>query len=433
MSHSHAAPSADASRRDFLKTTLAAGALAGAATLTSGVHAGSSETMKIGLVGCGGRGTGAAEDALLADKNTKLVAMCDVFPDHLKRSLAGLQKRFGNRVDVPPDRQFTDFNGYQQLLSSGVDVVLLATSPQFRPLHAEAAVAAGKHVFFEKPVAVDATGVRRFIQIAQAAKKINVCFKSGFCYRSDLAKREAIDRIHGGAIGDVLAIQANYITGPIWHRGGDVKNQDMHYQMLNWYYYTWLSGDFIVEQHVHNMDKAKWVMKEELPVAITALGGRQVRTDPKYGNIYDHFSTVFEYKSGAKLFSYCRQMPRCQFNDVSDHIIGSKGSARFVGVGEEHSIRGVENWSYQGKAPSMYQQEHDELFATIRKGMTVNDGESAAMSTMMAVAGRMAAYTGKRWSWEEALNSKEDLTPAKYEWGPLPVAPVALPGVTKTA
>ena len=425
------ANSSDSSRRDFLKTALAAGAVAGAASLSSGVYAGSSETLKIGLVGCGGRGTGATEDALLADKNTKLVAMCDIFGDRLKMSLNGLKKKFGDRADVSPGQQFTDFNGYQQLLASGVDVVILATPPQFRPLHAEAAVAAGKHVFFEKPVAVDSAGVRKFIEIAQAAKAKNVCFKSGFCYRSDLAKREAIRRIHGGAIGDILAIHANYITGPIWHRGGDVKNQDMQYQMRNWYYFTWLSGDFIVEQHVHNMDKAKWVMKEELPVAVTGLGGRQVRTDPKYGNIYDHFSTVFEYKSGAKLFSYCRQMPKCEFNDVSDHILGTKGTARFVGVAEEHSIRGAENWTYEGKAPSMYQQEHDELFATIRKGDVVNDGESAALSTMMAIAGRMAAYTGRRWTWDEAIGAKEDLTPPKYEWGPLPVAPVALPGATK--
>jgi predicted dehydrogenase len=412
-----------------LKSTLA-GAAASAVQLTlpSGVHAGGSDMLKIGLVGCGGRGTGAAEDALRADKNTKLTALCDVFPDHLQKALPRLQKLFGDRVDVPPERQFTDFSGYQQLIDSGVDVVLLATPPQFRPQHAEAVVKAGKHCFFEKPVAVDAAGVRRFIQIAHEAEKKKICFMSGFCYRHDLAKRETIGRIHDGAIGDVLAMQVNYVTGPIWHRGGDVKNQDMEYQMRNWYYFCWLSGDFIVEQHVHNMDKASWVMKGQMPAHATALGGRQVRTDPKYGNIYDHFSVVFEYPSGAKVFSYCRQMPKCKYNEVSDHVIGSKGSAQLM----EHVIRGAENWAYEGKAPSMYQQEHDELFAAIRAGQVINDGVSAANSTMMSIMGRMAAYSGERLSWSDAMASSQDLTPRSgYRWGPLEVAPVPMPGVTK--
>jgi len=418
------------SRRTFLKSTIAAGAAAGAAQLAfpSGAHGGGSSILKIGLVGCGGRGTGAAEDALHADKNTRLTALCDVFPDHLNKTHARLQKLFGDRVDVPPERQFTDFSGYQKLIDSDVDVVLLATSPHFRPQHAEAVVKAGKHCFFEKPVAVDATGVRKFIQFAQEAKKKNICFMSGFCYRYDLAKRETIKRIHEGAIGDVLAMQVNYVTGPIWHRGGDVKNQDMEYQMRNWYYFYWLSGDFIVEQHVHNMDKASWVLNGHMPAYATALGGRQVRTDPKYGNVYDHFSVVFEYPNGAKLFSYCRQMPKCKYNEVSDHVIGSKGSAQLM----EHTIRGAETWSYEGKPPSMYQQEHDELFAAIRAGKVINDGERAANSTMMAIMGRMTAYSGQRLSWDDALGSSEDLTPRSgYHWGPLAVAPVPMPGVTK--
>lgn len=419
----------ETSRRTFLKTTLAAGAVASAAQLTfpSGARAGGNDTLKIGLVGCGGRGTGAAEDALRADPNLKLTALCDVFPDHLKKTHTRLEKLFGAKVDVPPERQFTDFDGYQKLIDSGVDVVLLATPPHFRPIHAEAVVNAGKHCFFEKPVAVDGPGIRKFIQVAETAKKKNICFMSGFCYRYDLGKRETIKRIHDGVIGDVLAMQVNYVTGPIWHRGGDVKNQDMEYQMRNWYYFTWLSGDFIVEQHVHNMDKASWVLKGEMPVAVTGLGGRQVRTDPKYGNVYDHFSVVFEYGSGAKVFSYCRQMPKCKYNEVSDHVIGSKGSAQLM----EHTIRGTSTWAYEGKAPSMYQQEHDELFAAIRAGKIINDGVSAANSSMMSIAGRMAAYTGERLTWEQVMNSTQDLSPPKYAWGPLEVAPIPMPGATK--
>jgi myo-inositol 2-dehydrogenase/D-chiro-inositol 1-dehydrogenase len=419
----------ESSRRDFLKTSLAAGAIAGAAQLAfpTGVHAGGSDQIKLGLIGAGGRGSGAAVNALRADKNIKLVAVADAFSDRLEDQLAQIRRDCPDKVDVPPERRFVGFDAYQKVLASDVNMVILATPPQFRPLHARAAVEAGKHVFFEKPVAVDPTGIRSFMQTAREAEKKGLCFASGFCYRYDLAKRETIKRIHDGAIGDVVAMQANYITGPIWHRGGDVKNQDMEYQMRNWYYFTWLSGDFIVEQHVHNMDKAAWVMKGELPVAAYGMGGRVQRTDPKYGSVYDHFSIVYEYAGGQKLFSYCRQIPKC-FGEVSDHVFGTKGSAQLM----EHTIAaGKENWAYTGRNPNMYQQEQDEIIAALRAGKPINDGISAANSSMMAILGRMCAYTGQKIEWDAVMKSKLDLTPKKYDWGPLAVAPVAIPGVTK--
>src|SRR6266851_3510320 len=225
----------ESTRRDFLKTTLAAGAVAGAAQLAfpSGVHAGGSDTIKVGLIGAGGRGSGAAVNVLRADKNIKLTAMADAFSDRLEEHLTKIQHDCPDKVDVPPERRFVGFKAYQDVINSGVDMVILATPPHFRPLHAKAAVEAGKHVFFEKPVAVDAPGIRSFIQTARAAEKKGLCFASGFCYRYDFAKRETIQRIHDGQIGDVTAMQINYLTSPIWHRGGDVNNQDMEYQMRN--------------------------------------------------------------------------------------------------------------------------------------------------------------------------------------------------------
>ena len=412
-------------RRTFLKTAAATGALASLIQFPSGVHAGGSDMLKIGLVGCGGRGTGAVFDAFKADPNTKLFAMADAFSDRLQSSLNTIRKRHADRVDVPKDRQHDGFDGYKKVVDE-CDVILLATPPHFRPIHLKECVAKGKHVFYEKPVAVDAPGVRSFIETSKEAEKKGICFKSGFCYRSDLAKRETIKRIHDKVIGDVVAMHVSYNTGPLWHRGNNPKWSEMEYQMRNWYYFTWLSGDHIVEQHCHNHDKAAWVMNGEMPVAAVGLGGRQVRTDKKYGNIYDHFSVVYEYASGVKLFSFCRQMKDC-YIDVSDHIMCTKGSAQLM----EHRITGALNWAYQGEAPNMYEQEHKELFATIRSGKIVNDGVAAANSTMMSILGRMVCYSGQRITWEEAKGSTIDLSPAKYEWGPHQSAPVAEPGKTK--
>ena len=415
-------------RRDFL--TYSAAALAASSLAVGGVHAAGNDKLKIGLIGAGGRGTGAAVNALRADPNVELTAICDLFDDRLQTSLKSLlrDKDVGSKVAVTPDMCFTGFDGYKKLLATDVDVVLLCTTPGFRPTHLQAAVEANKHVFCEKPVAVDAAGVRSVIESAKLAakKKLNLC--SGFCYRYDSAKRETVKRIHDGAIGKPLTLHSTYNTGELWHRGSNPKWSEMEYQMRNWYYYTWLSGDHIVEQAIHNIDKARWLLKDEVPVAAMGHGGRQQRTDPKFGHIFDHFSIVYEFASGVKVFHYCRQMANC-FNDVNDHLVGSEGSAQLMA----HEIQGPKAWAWPGQHDfsAMYQNEHNELFASIRKGTPMNDGENAALSTLMAIMGRTVAYTGKRLTWKQMLESKENLMPEKLEWGSIATPAVAVPGVTK--
>ena len=416
-------------RRAFLKTSAAA--VAAAPVLAPGAFAAPGGPLRVGLVGCGGRGTGAASEALQADPNVKLVAMCDVFMDRLQESLNNLSAKrvLAGKIDVPDERKFTDFDGYKKLLEC-VDVVLLCTPPGFRPQHLRDAILAGKHVFCEKPVAVDAPGVRSVIETAKIAKEKNLSLCSGFCYRYEQGKRETVKRIHDGAIGDVAAMHITYLTSPLWFRKErDKCGSEMEYQMRNWYYYTWLSGDFIVEQHCHNMDKAAWVFKGDMPVACTGVGGRQVRTDPKYGNIYDHFAVTFDYKNGARLFSACRQMAQCH-GDVNDYVMGTGGTAHLM----RHTVSPAKGamWSFEGESKSMYQVEHDELFAGIRSGKLINDGEAAAYSTLMAIMARQAAYTGKKITWKDMLDSTEDLSPKAYAWGDNPVPAVATPGVKPT-
>jgi predicted dehydrogenase len=419
---------ASTSRRDFLKTSAAAVATL---SLAPAVHAAGGDVLKVGLIGCGGRGTGAAGQALRADKNIRLIAMADAFEDRLLSSLETLQKdkEIADKIDVKPDHRFVGFDAYQQVIAC-CDVVLLCTPPHFRPLHLKAAVEAGKHIFCEKPVAVDAPGVRSVLATCELARKKNLSVVSGLCLRYDYGFRETVKRLHDGAIGDIFTLQANDYRGPIWVKPRQPGWSDMEWQMRNWYYFTWLSGDFNVEQHVHFLDVCTWVMNEKYPVRCVGMGGRQVRTGPEYGNIYDHFAVVYEYDNGARLFSNCRQMPNCK-NDISAHAMGTRGRAEISERRLGLVIRsGGSEWKYDGPKNNMYQTEHDELFASIRAGKPINNGEYMAKNSLMAIMGRMSAYTGKQISWDEAMNSKEDLTPAKYEWGPLPTPPVALPGKT---
>lgn len=410
-------------RRSFLATTAAATA----ATLAPAVHAAGNDTIKIALVGAGGRGKGAVRDAMIADKNTKLVAICDIFEDFLQTAHESLSKSFKARVDVPKERLFSGFNGYKQLIDTvDCDVVFLCTPPGFRPMHLAYAVDKGKHVFAEKPMAVDAPGVRSVIESAKKAKEKNLMCASGYCYRYEFAKRETVKRIHDGMIGDVLNIQANYNTGEIWYRDVKPDWDEMKVQIRNWYYYSWLSGDFIVEQHCHNLDKAMWVMKDELPIAASGLGGRQVRTDPKYGNIFDHFSTVFEYANGQRVFSYCRQMPGKIYKDTSDTVFGTKGIAKIM----SHTISaGGTKWAYDGEETDMYVQEHKDFYSALRAGKPINDMENAAKSSLMGILGREACYTGQRILWKDMMASTMSMSPKQYDWGSNPVRPIPMPGV----
>lgn len=424
------------SRRSFLKQSSSALAAASVAApflaFPQRAFAENSDTLKVGLIGCGGRGSGAANQALNADPNVVLTAMGDAFGDRLQNSLKALQQSNADRVKVTPETSFVGLDAYQKVIDSGVDVVLLATPPGFRPLHLKAAIDAGKHVFCEKPMATDGPGVRSVLESAAKAKEKKLALASGFCWRSNFGERELFKRIHDGQIGEPMALHNTYNTGPIWVKPRIPGQTDMEYQLRNWYYFTWLSGDHIVEQAVHSLDKMAWAVKDVPPLRCVGHGGRQVRTGEEYGHIYDHFSVVYEYQNGARGFHFCRQQAGCA-NDNSDYIIGTKGIARIKAFGPL-SIVGDNPWKFEGERPDMYQVEHNELFASIRKGEPINHGEWMSYSTLIAIMGRMAAYTGQVITWEQALNSEEKLVPDVIDWHvPLPVPPVAMPGVTKFA
>src|SRR5688572_17309861 len=352
------------SRREFLKASAAVATTLGATAARAQTSPG--DTLRIGLIGCGGRGTGAAAQALAADPAVKLVAMGDVFADRLQGSLGTLKKQaaIATKLDVPEKNQFVGFDAYKKVIDLS-DVVLLATPPHFRPMHIEAAVAAGKHIFAEKPVAVDATGVRAVLAACETARAKGLAVVSGLATRYSNGHRETIKRLHDGAVGQIRAIQVNDYRGPIWVKPREPGWTDMEYHMRNWYYFTWLSGDFNVEQHIHLLDLCSWIMKDEYPVRAYGTGGRQVRTAPEYGNIYDHHSVVYEYASGAKLFATCRQMSGC-LNDISALVMGARGTATLSQRRLE--IAAGDRWSYGGEKNVSQQTEHDELFAGIRAG-----------------------------------------------------------------
>ena len=424
------------SRRDFLKNSGVAvsGAFAAPFILTPSSFAQSpGETLRIGLVGCGGRGSGAAAQALAADKNVQLTAVGDAFEEPAHRAIKGLTKVAGDKVKVEPDQIFHGLDAYQKVINSGVDVVLLASPPGFRPAHIKAAIDAGKHVFAEKPMAVDAPGVRAVLAAAEEAKKKNLSLVSGFCWRSHFPKRETFEKVHNGAVGDIHTIYSTYNTGPV--KPDTVRKDgwtDMETQVRNWYQFTWLSGDHIVEQAVHSLDMMSWAMRDVAPVRVSGNGGRQARTS-SLGNIYDHFAIVYEYENGVRGFHHCRQTTGCS-NDYSVNIAGSKGRCLVDCSRGQHRISGETSWSYAGTNNEMYQTEHDEFFAAIRAGKALNHGEWMARSTMLAIAGRMAAYTGQTIMWEDAMNSQESLVPANLSWNaPVEFAPVAIPGRSKRA
>jgi predicted dehydrogenase len=421
------------SRRQFIGSSAAATGLGA----VSNAFVAGSDVLRVGLIGCGGRGTGAASQALRADSAVKLVALGDAFEDRLGQSLDTLTKdeKIAAKIDVPQERRFVGFDAYKHVIASGVDVVLLCTPPHFRPIHLEAAVEAGKHVFAEKPVAVDAPGVRSVLATCERAKAKDLSVVSGLGMRYDEGLRETIRRIRDGALGDVLALQANDYRGPIWVRPRESDWSDMVWQMRNWYYFTWLSGDFNVEQHVHLLDTCSWVMGDRYPARAVGTGGRQQRTGPEFGHIYDHFAITYEYEDGAKLFATCRQQAGCA-NDISAHVLGTKGRAALNSSrrGGGPRIEAGATWRYNGPPTNVYQAEHDALFASIRRGQPINNGQYMARSTLLAIMGRMAAYTGQVITWEQALGSEEDLSPPRYAWDvPLSVPPVAIPGQTKFA
>ncbi len=362
-----------------------------------------------------------------------LTAVADVFDDRLQIGLNSIRGERGDKVKVQPDHCFVGLDAYQKLLASDVDVVILATPPGFRPTHLKAAVAAGKHIFCEKPMAVDAPGVRTVLAAAEEAKKKQLALASGFCWRSHYPKRETFNRVLDGSIGKIQTVYSTYNTGPV--KGDALPNapgwSDMEKQLRNWYQFAWLSGDHIVEQAVHSLDMMSWALGDVPPVRATAVGGRQVRTS--WGHIYDHFGVTYEYENGTRGMHMCRQQSGCS-NDYAVHMAGTKGNCTVDCTRSQHIITGDNAWRYSSKEPviDMYQVEHNEFFASIRSGKLINHGSWMAQSTLIAIMGRMAAYTGQTISWEQAMHSEETLAPEKISWdAAVTVPPVAMPGATK--
>lgn len=425
---------ADASRRDFLKAGTAAGVagtLLGTFGASSQVYAAGEDIIRVGLIGCGGRGTGAANQALHADPKTRLVAMGDAFADQLETSLKSLkaQKDIADHVTVDDDHKFVGLEAYRHVIDAS-DVVLLASPPGFRPEHLAYAVEKGKHIFTEKPMATDGPGIRSVIESVKKAKEKNLALVAGYCWRYDSARKALFDRVLGGEIGDVLCTYATYLTGvvkpmpPASARPAGIT--DLEWMVRNWYNYTWLCGDGLVEQAVHAVDWIGWSKKDRPPVSCTAVGGRQIPSPG--GNIYDHIEVNYLWEDDTRGFIAQRQINGCD-NDNSCYILGSQGKGEISRKGVKTT--GKEEWKYRGPTPNMYQVEHDELFKSIQNGKPINDGDRMVNSTLMAIMGRMAAYSGKEITWDMALNSQEVLVPETPNWdAKVDVSSWALPGTT---
>jgi predicted dehydrogenase len=416
----------DISRRDFMK----ASATIGAAAMFSGrekLFAQGTDKLRVGLIGCGGRGTGAAKDCVRSSENVEIVAMGDLFRDRLEGSLEDLKNEVGEHVSVTEEMMFEGFDAYKQVIATDIDMVILGTPPHFRPEHLKAAVEAGKHIFMEKPVAVDPVGIRSVIASSELAKKKGLAIVAGTQRRHQAHYLDIMKRIQQGDIGEIVGGQCYWNMGELWVVEKEQGWSDMEWQCRNWLYFTWLSGDHIVEQHVHNLDVINWAIGSH-PVQCMGMGGRQVRTAPKFGNIFDHFAIEYEYPNGVRVLSMCRQTAGCN-NQVSERVVGTKGQT--YTDGSNGFIEGPNAYKYEGESRNPYEQEHTDLIASIRSGEPLNEGKRVAESTMTAIMGRMSAYTGRALKWDWAMNaSKLDLSPARYEFCDLAVRPVSVPGKT---
>lgn len=421
------APEPPVSRRRFLASSAATAALV--ATGNYAFAQGANKPLRVGVVGCGGRGSGAALNVLDAAPDLVIRSLGDLFPDRmngLKNSLkerAGKDAAFAKKIDLAEERCFTGFDSYKKVIDSGIDYVILATPPGFRPSHLRYAVEKNKHVFMEKPVAVDPVGVRSVIASGEmaAAKKLGIV--AGTQRRHQASYIETIRRIHNGDIGEIVTAQAYWNQGGLWKHDRQPSWSDMEWQIRNWLYFTWLSGDHIVEQHVHNLDVINWTLKAH-PEKAMGTGGRQARTGAEYGHVYDHFAIEYEYPGGVRVLSMCRQQDGTA-SRVAENIVGTKGTANPDGA-----IRGENRYRHEG-GNDPYVQEHTDLINSIRAGKPLNEARQVAESTLTAIMGRLAAYTGQEVTWEQALALNLDLMPERLELGPLPVPPVAVPGQTR--
>lgn len=436
---SRATKTSNVSRRQFLRHAATLGTVTcGALSLARGVHAVGSDVIKVGLIGCGGRGSGAAANAMNAGKDVRLVAMADVFAERIESARPQLTKRYPDQFAVDDAHAFVGFDGYQKVIQSGVDVVLIACTSHFHPVFLKAAVDAGKHVFVEKPVAVDPAGVRIAMAASEEAKKKNLSVVSGFCWRYDDGVRETIQRIRDGAIGEVVAVQGTRLGGPYVLRARQSGWSEMQYQFQNWYHFNWLSGSDPVQNLVHQIDNGSWVLGDVAPATAWGMGGRQVCIDPnQYGDELDHHAIVYEYADGKRFFAHGRHIPGC-YNQAAVIALGTKGRA-FMPA--RPYIEGEKPWRSEArkKVESMYDNEHKALFEAVRTGKPINDGQSMCHSSMLSILGEMVCCTGKQMTWEQVMKSELSYALPRYGWdveppikpGPDGHYPAILPGVTK--
>jgi myo-inositol 2-dehydrogenase/D-chiro-inositol 1-dehydrogenase len=428
------------SRRDFVKTT-AALSLGTMGLIGSKAHAAGSDTLRVGLIGCGGRGKGAAINILDAAPGIELYALGDLFPEPLESAFKVLPRsrpgspmaRMGNRINLSQARCFAGFDAYQKVIDCGVDIVLMATPPHFRPIHLEAAVRAGKHSFIEKPVAVDPVGVRSVIATSALAQEKNLSIVAGTQRRHSKSYQEIIKRIHRGDMGSIVGGQTYFLIHNTPWLGRHKRQRppqwsDMEWQCRCWYWFNWLSGDHIVEQFVHSLDFMNWALGSH-PTSCIGVGGREVRKGPDYGNIFDHFAIEYKYPGDVRISAMCRQIDSCT-DRISDRIVGTEGLARLDG--SVATIKGTRPYQFEGRVPNPQVQEHTDMIAGIRAGHPLNHGKRIAESTLTAIIGRMTAYTGQALNWDWVMKtSKLDLSPPAYDFGDLPVRPIAVPGMTK--
>jgi len=437
------------SRRDFIKTgsalVVGASILGTNLSLARAARIGGNDEIKVALVGCGGRGNAAALQALETNGPVTLWAMADAFADRLASGLDQIQRGVergsaegkplfaGSRVDVPIERQFVGLDAYQQAIDSDADLVILATPPGFRPIHLEACVKAGKHVFMEKPVAVDGPGIRRVLAANAEAKQKNLMVAVGLQRHHDPRYQETVARIQDGEIGDIVCTRVYWNGTSPWVRVRTPEQTEMEYQVNNWYYFNWLCGDHIVEQHIHNLDVGNWLHGTH-PSEARGMGGRQVRTGKEYGQIFDHHAVEYTYPDGTKMFSQCRHMDGCLV-EVGEFAHGTLGTSD-VGSGRMQGKRG--KWRSRAKPVDAHHQEHHDLFAALRRGEIYNEGDNGVEATMTAILGRMATYSGKLITWDEAIASTLDLSPAEYSFAAAPPVvpdangnyPIPIPGKT---
>ena len=436
---SNSSRNSQSSRREFIKKsvagTVAAGTIATPGlSLARSANVGGSDTIRIGLVGCGGRGTQASQQAMNTEGNVELVAVADAFDARAKQCVKNVKGTHGDKVKIKDENIFVGLDAYEKLLATDIEMVLLVTPPGFRPLHFEAAINAGKHVFMEKPVAVDPPGIRRVLKANELAKEKGLAVAVGLQRRHERAYMETIDKLREGVIGDLLVSRVYWNSGLLWQNNRKKDEAELRYQMRNWYYFNWLCGDHIVEQHIHNLDVINWLL-DDFPVSAQGQGGRLVRTGPDSGQIYDHHMVEYTYKNGHKMISQCRHMDGC-WNKVGEHVLGSKGHCE-VNRARIFDTKGDRIFQSKGKRGG-HQQEHHDLFAEMRNGVIPNEGEYGAKSTMTSILGRLATYTGKKMKFEDALNSNISLfdPDAMKDWNAKPPVmpndngkyPVAYPG-----